>query len=215
MHCTESSTQKLTSIARLFTTALLVFLLSACSGLQKTMSPADSDAAQQLTENPYLRDGKRVPQQARAAMELAHQNFQANDLPAAESQLLQITEKWPELSGAWLNLAIVQQSGEKYEESERSFRQAIAVNDNNVFAWNHLAALMRDRGRFEDAEKYYNAAIERWPHYADAHRNLGILYDLYLQQPERALQHYMTAQDSGTEQDKLLSAWILELERRL
>ncbi|WP_444892276.1 tetratricopeptide repeat protein [Microbulbifer sp. TRSA001] len=215
MHCTELSTVKKISAVRFLTTIVLALSLCACSGLQKTVSPTDGEAAEQRTKNPYLQDAQRVPQQARAAMDLAHQSFQANDLTTAESQLLQITEKWPVLSGAWLNLAIVQQSADKYAEAEQSFRQAISVNDNNIFAWNHLAALMRDRGRFEDAEQCYKAAIERWPHYIDAHRNLGILYDLYLQKPERALQHYLAAQDASIEQDKLLNAWILELERRL
>ncbi|WP_444943090.1 tetratricopeptide repeat protein [Microbulbifer sp. ZKSA006] len=215
MHCTELSAPKVFSAARPLIAALLAFTLCACSAVQKAVAPSDGQVVQQHSENPYLRDSQSVPQPARVAMDLARQYFQANDLAASEAQLLPITEKWPELSGAWLNLAIVQQSAEKYTEAEQSFRQAIAANDNNVFAWNQLAALMRDRGRFDEAQQYYSAAIDRWPHYADAHRNLGILYDLYLQQPGRALQHYLAAQAAGNEQDKLLSAWILELERRL
>ncbi|MCO1332763.1 tetratricopeptide repeat protein [Microbulbifer sp. OS29] len=214
MHCTDPRRFNLLVTARLLLASLAAITLCACSGFQSSAPAVDGDR-QLLTENPYLHDAQRIPQQAQAAMALAHQSYMQKDFAAAESQLVQITDTWPKLSGAWLNLGIVQQSDEKYADAEQSLRQAITANDNNIFAWNRLAAMLRDRGRFEDAEACYNAAIKRWPDYRDAHRNLGILYDLYLQQPERALQHYQAAQDADPEQDKLLNAWIVELGRRL
>ena len=36
----------------------------------------------------------------------------------------------------------------------------------------------------------YDAALTLEPDYALAHRDIGILYDLYLQQPAQALTHY-------------------------
>ncbi|MFA0809775.1 tetratricopeptide repeat protein [Microbulbifer epialgicus] len=215
MHCTESR-HRTTGILRLAVTALLLMTFSACSSLRSVTNtvPKDPDSQQLRTENPYLANAKRAPKEVSAAMAQAHQSFIGGDSASAETQLVQITERWPKLSGPWLNLGIVQQKARQAEAAENSFRQAIKVNDNNVFAWNQLAALLRDLGRFDEAEQSYLEALERWPDYSDAHRNLGILYDLYLNRPGDALQQFRLAQSSREEPDKLLDGWILELERR-
>ncbi|WP_159436005.1 tetratricopeptide repeat protein [Microbulbifer donghaiensis] len=168
-----------------------------------------------LSPNPYLAQADSAPAAARAGMDTARQAFEAGDLASAETALLKLTETWPKLSGPWLNLGIVQVRAGNAEAAEQSLRQAIVVNDNNVFAWNQLAALLRDAGRFDEALRCYREALQRWPDYGDAHRNLGILFDLYLHQPDKALEHYRAAQAIREEPDKQLAGWIVDLERRL
>lgn len=192
----------------------LVVSLSACT------STGGSRQAEQTAEggpspNPYLVQSRRVPAAAREGMEIARRAYEAGDMAVAEEQLKKLTERWPELSGLWLNLGIVQSQSGDPEAAEASLRRAISVNDMNVFAWNQLAALLRSAGRFEEALQCYQEALARWPDYADAHRNLGILFDLYLHQPEKALEHYRAAQALHEEEDKQLAGWIIDLERRL
>jgi len=216
MHCTDLRNCPSGTIG-LATILLLLFTLSACSSLQlgKNSQQNDLSVERPLTENPYLANAKRIPKEASTAVAAAHQSFTSGDSPTAEAQLQQVIERWPELSGPWLNLGIVQQKGGQADTAESSFRKALEINDSNVFAWNQLAALLRDSGRFNEAEQCYLQALRRWPDYSDAHRNLGILYDLYMNKPEEALQQYRLAQNSREQTDKLLNAWILELERRL
>ncbi|WP_323846360.1 tetratricopeptide repeat protein [Microbulbifer magnicolonia] len=193
-----------------------VALLSACAATGGPQQPAEGDEGERvLTANPYLAQADEAPAAARAGMEIAKQAFDAGDLATAEAELKKLTESWPKLSGPWFNLGIVQQRTGNTEAAEQSLRQAIIVNDSNVFAWNQLAALLRDAGRFDEALQCYKEALARWPDYGDAHRNLGILFDLYLHQPEKALQHYRAAQEVGGEPDKQLAGWIVDLERRL
>jgi tetratricopeptide (TPR) repeat protein len=74
----------------------------------------------------------------------------------------------------------------------------------------------RVQGRFTEAERSYLEAIKADTGYANAWFNLGVLYELYLQSPVLALEHYErfrelhAADDATGEVDK----WIADLRRR-
>jgi lipoprotein NlpI len=53
------------------------------------------------------------------------------------------------------------------------------------------------------------------PNYAYAHLNYGILLDLYLGELENALAHYQKFQQLTPEEDKEVTKWIVDLERRI
>lgn len=215
MYCTKSAQRKrLTKLAMRTLAVGTLLALGACAQMDSA-APIDPAAAGAPSPNPYLAQSTRVPAAAREGMEHARGLYESGDVSGAERQLLTVTQTWPELSGPWLNLGIVQQRAGETEAAEQSMRAAIAANDNNVYAWNQLAALLRDGGRFEEAQQSYEAALQRWPDYGDAHRNLGILLDLYLHQPQAALAHYRAAQAVLEEPDRQLAGWIVELERRL
>ncbi|MGL6162441.1 tetratricopeptide repeat protein [Microbulbifer sp.] len=225
MHCTdrqftdgaegEGNLPFLRVARRLFVTLFFTALVACTPARGPQESTGEISGESQRTPNPYLAQTDRAPQAARDGMEIARQAFERGDLAAAEAELTKLTESWPKLSGPWLNLGIVQRKLDKPEAAEQSLRQAVAANGDNVFAWNELAALLRDAGRFEEAEQNYREALKRWPDYADAHINLGILFDLYLHKPEEALQHYRAAQALQEEEDRRLAGWIVDLERRL
>jgi tetratricopeptide (TPR) repeat protein len=74
--------------------------------------------------------------------------------------------------------------------------------------------LYREQGDFQAALHAYDQALTLQPDYALAHRNIGILYDLYLQQPGQALTHYKRYLELVGEDDKTVSGWVIDLERR-
>ncbi len=69
------------------------------------------------------------------------------------------------------------------------------------------------RGKFEEARGAYEKAIQIAPELAAAHRNLGVLDDLYLGAPERALPAFERYQQL-TNEDKPVNGWIAELRQR-
>ena len=72
----------------------------------------------------------------------------------------------------------------------------------------------RRLGKFTDAEQDYQRAISSDPGYAPARLNLGILYDLYLAEPQKALdqfEQYLTL--AG--ENKQVNSWVQELRKRL
>ena len=78
-----------------------------------------------------------------------------------------------------------------------------------------LAILKREAGDFAAAEDNYKKAISIWPWHPDSHKNLAILYDLYLGKSEQALAHYEAYQTLAGDSDKNIKSWIADLQRRL
>jgi outer membrane protein assembly factor BamD (BamD/ComL family) len=80
---------------------------------------------------------------------------------------------------------------------------------------NQLGIAYRKAGRFADARVAYERAIAADPALADAECNLGILLDLYLDDPAAALPHYERHQALAAEADPKVAAWVVELRARL
>ena len=140
--------------------------------------------------------------------------MQKQNLQKAEVLLQGITTDYPGLSGTWLNLGIVYRETKRPAQAEDSFLKAIAVNGYNLDAYNQLAVLKREQGDFASAESLYLKALDIWPQHRDSHRNLGILYDLYLGQFDKALFHFETYQQLMEKPDKRVNGWIVDLKRR-
>ncbi|WOX04205.1 tetratricopeptide repeat protein [Microbulbifer pacificus] len=210
------------NVYRFAVVATLAALLSACGSsptqpdIADGAEPAlDENDQRVVSPNPYLAEPANVPAEAQQAIARARDFFGQQQYQAAETELQQVVAQWPHLSGAWLNLSKVQLKLEQVEQAEASLRQAVAANEKNVYAWNSLGVLLRDQGKFEDARVAYESALAHWPDFAMAHRNLGILFDLYLHKPEQALHHYREARAIEQAEDKVLAGWIVDLERRM
>ena len=212
----------LKSYFRLAAIASLATVLAACGSnppqpdISDTAEPVlDENGKRVATPNPYFAERASVPTGAQQAMSRAREFFDQQQFQAAETELQQVVAQWPNLSGAWLNLSKVQLKLAQPEHAEASLRRAVEANAKNVFAWNALGVLLRDQGRFEDARVAYESALAQWPDFAMGHRNLGILYDLYLHKPEQALHHYREAKALEEAEDRVLAGWIVDLERRM
>ncbi len=197
-------------------------VLAACSTAPGKPDPAEEDTAEAtalppgpITENPYLRRTPNVSAAARELFEQAAAAMDNGDLARAEELFTVMTQRHPRLSGPWVNLGLIHQQRGDETAAENAFNQAIAINANNLTAYNQLALLYRESGDFDQAEVLYQQALARWPHHPDSHRNLGILYDLYLGRREQALLHYRAYQQLQDEPDREVAGWIVDLERQL
>ncbi len=81
-------------------------------------------------------------------------------------------------------------------------------------ALNQHGVLLRKSGKILEAEAAYLKAVTADPDYPLAHYNLGVLYELYLQRLDDALQHFERYQDLVGE-DKQVEKWITDLRRRV
>ena len=101
-----------------------------------------------------------------------------------------------------------------WDEAEQAFSRALEAG-GGAPALTGLGLAYRSTGRFELAEQAYRGALVADPAYGPAMLNLGVLLDLYLQQPAEALQQYQSYQSSLAEPDARVANWIREVSIRV
>jgi tetratricopeptide (TPR) repeat protein len=181
----------------------------------KINTPTTILPAGPATPNPYLLNPPKLSDQVQASFNDAISAMQQKKWDQAETLLKQLAEKNPKLSGLYLNLGIVYRNKGDTAKATEEFNRAITVNPKNLNAYNQLAVLKRESGDFSAAENLYQKALAVWPFYPEGHKNIAILYDLYLSKPEQALPHYQAYQQLLPAPDKQVDSWVAELQRRL
>jgi tetratricopeptide (TPR) repeat protein len=92
---------------------------------------------------------------------------------------------------------------------------ALALDPTNAVARNYRGVALRNLGRFGAARETYEQAIAGSPGHPTPERNLGVLLDLYLDQPAEALPHYERYQLLTGGADPDTGPWLVELRTRL
>ena len=90
-----------------------------------------------------------------------------------------------------------------------------SVDPGHAAANTQLGILLREDGKFAEAERRIAARSRRIPSHALAHYNLGVLLDIYLRRTAEALEHYEAYQASLTEPNETVGRWIIDLRRRV
>ena len=161
-----------------------------------------------ITEVPQMDEASRKDFERAIAMMKDQDYGQAIDI------LEKIIEKSPGVTAPYIDIAIAYQHIGKLEQAEEHLKTALNLVPDHPVASNEYGLLCRRTGRFADARAIYEKAIERFPDYYPMHRNLGILCDLYLNDPVCALAHYEIYSEAMPE-DKQVKLWIADLRARL
>jgi len=141
--------------------------------------------------------------------------LRSNYPQAAIDLLTPLTQSHPDYAGIWVNTGIAYYQLKQQDSARNAFNKAIELDSSQAAAHNYLAFMAREAGQFQQAEAAYGQALQANPDYALTHLNIGVLYDLYLHQPERALAHYREYQILSGSADKAVRKWIIDLERRV
>ncbi len=196
-------------MAVLRTIGLTVALLLGGCAIQLPESPtpqADSVAS--------TAPAVQVSRGTRAQFSRALAAMQSGDWTTAETLLVALTEERPDLAGPALNLALTCDAQGKSEAADEWFRRARDLNPANLDAHNAHGIFLRRQGRFSEAEQAYLDALARYPEDARSHRNIGVLYDLYLGDTHRALRHFNRYLELSVSGDRTVAAWVADLQRQ-
>ena len=205
---------------------LMAALVSACQSLPGE-APLPASESQDVTEgvsagNSTTPTAEPVVEVKPEPIDLDQQDYEqaiAELKNGASEQALvllsRLSQDAPDKPNLFTNLGLAHFQLKQSDLAEQAFQQAISRNLNDAVAHNHLGILKRRQGQFQDALIEYQRAIEIDSEYARAYFNLGILFDLYLQDLEKALQQYRTYLELSSEPNTQVEGWIVDIERRL
>lgn len=184
------------------TTAADVKTASAATPANQAAAPAT--AKPELPVSPAVQRDFDAARQALAAGRTAE----------AERGFVALTKSNPELAGPYANLGLIRRQAGKTADAVAALEKAVQLSPQRAELHNQLGITYRTAGDFAKAKASYEQSITLDAGYAPAVLNLGILYDLYLWDGERALElydRYMQLTPAGDEQVK---RWISDLRNR-
>lgn len=214
---------------------LLIVLLVACAGNQTKIINATKKVKIQdtqsfipvqmvdekgnvvpyvMSDNPYL-DGKTKISKGSVLLFIeAKKAMRDKNLAKAKQKLSVITKKDHALSGPWVLLGHIAVDNNELQTAQSHYQKAIEINPDNINAYVALAKVQRHIGEFHIAQNTLVSALALWKDCPEAHLNLGILYDLYLNQPKKAQQHLEAYLFLDGYKNKQAIAWFDEVKSR-
>ncbi len=154
-----------------------------------------------------------VSREQKADFDAAMQLVKKEDYEKAAELLDKVVKAEPQNAIPSVNLALVYEKLGKMKEAEESLKLAVSADPENPVAANEYALLYRRTGRFTEARALYEKTLEKYPNFVMAHKNLGVLCDLYLKDYECAIKHY-TVYSAVYPDDKTVKIWIADLRQR-
>jgi len=131
----------------------------------------------------------------------------------AEVALTELVKDFPQFSAPLTELGMIYAKSKRFDLAANAFAKATANNSQNAVAFNWQGILFRQANNYSRAEQAYKRALSINSDYANAHLNLGILYDVYLKRPDDALEHYKDYQRLGGADDLRVLVWVADLEK--
>jgi len=190
---------------------LVLALISGCAAAKKgpAMTRLKDGREGFVIQEKTTMDAKSRGEFQRA---VALMNEGKND--AAIELLTRVIGRSPGVSAPYIDIAIAYRRTGKPELAEQNLKTALGLVPNHPVASNEYGLLLRKGGRFTEAREIYEKAIDEFPDYLLARRNLGVLCDLYLNDPVCALKQFEIYSE-GMPADAQAKIWVAELRMRL
>ncbi|MEJ0100986.1 MAG: tetratricopeptide repeat protein [Pseudomonadota bacterium] len=144
-----------------------------------------------------------------ALAKLLPARFGKTELPVAWSEGLMLA---PEATTAYQHGAQLRDAG-RLEEAEAAFKHSAELAPQSPAPLNELGIVQRQRGEFGAAADSYTHALAIDAQYAPSLRNLGVLRDIYQDDPVGALQ-LLEQYKTVTGEDRPVTGWIADVKQR-
>ncbi|MGD8524636.1 MAG: tetratricopeptide repeat protein [Thioalkalispiraceae bacterium] len=183
-------------------TGWLFLLVFAILSYGCTSSPVDNSGSSTI-----INDDKRPPRY-NYAIEL----MKREDYDKASEVFLALEPEYthPDL---YTNMAIIYLHKAKLDTAKEYIEKSISIRPGNYQSQNIHGVILRKIGKFDEAIAAYNTSIANNGKYPDAYLNIAILYDIYLNNANKALPYYEKyKQLAGNDQN--IDKWIVEVTRR-
>ncbi len=161
-----------------------------------------------------IREYPSMDAESRDAFDRAVAMMNEGNNDKAIELLTKVIERSPGITAPYIDIAVAYMRTGKSELAEDHLKTALGLVPDHPVASNEYGLLLRKRGRFQEAREIYEKSLTSFPDYLPARRNLGILCDLYLNDPECALKQFELYSE-GMPADAKVKIWIAELRMRL
>ena len=185
-------------------------VLAGCAGVGPGPGKQRAEGGDMFT----VEEGASIDSGARADFEAAMVLLEAEEYERGVQLLESVVKRAPKAIAPYVNLAIAYIKLDKPDIAEGRLQQALAINPRHPVANNEYGMLLRKEGRFSEAKGFYEKALEAYPDFHPARKNLGILCDLYMNDPHCALSNY-EAYAQAVPADETVQLWIVDLKRRV
>ncbi len=132
----------------------------------------------------------------------------------AERGFRALTQSDPDLAGPHANLGLLARQAGHLPEAVKELEKATTLAPGLTVAWNQLGLAYRQSGEFTKARDAYEHALALDPNYATATLNLGVLEDLYLAEPAKALDLYTRYLALTPGGDPVVTKWVADVKNR-
>jgi len=177
-----------------------------------------SSASSTDNHNVYLEQASQrladVPASVLSLYQQAISQMKNQQWQAANSLFDKVIAAEPQLSGAYVNKAIIAMDQQQLAQADALLEQAIMVNNSNPYAHQIKANIARLQGQYDKAEQGYLTALTLWPQYPQAQVNLAILLELYRGKLLQARQYYM-AYLANQPNDEQAKRWLAGVEIKI
>ncbi|MGI5309373.1 tetratricopeptide repeat protein [Rheinheimera sp. WS51] len=191
---------------------LVLMLCSACSQQPTPSKPSEAALNVPAETATAAQAVLALSDDNQKQFELAKVLMQKQNFEQAAQVLQGILNQDKQFAGVWYNLALCQWQLKQHSEAEQSLQQALLAKPGYSASLNLLGIISRQSGKFAQAEQYWLSALEA-EETANAHKNLAILYELYLSQLTKAQYHYQRYY--ALTADPKAKMWLALIERQL
>ncbi len=186
----------------------LFALLTGCAGSGGVRYSGNGDKTISFYEN------RSVDRAVRENFDAAIALLRKQKYEEAIKLLHKVIQQSQNNSAPYINIALAYEMTGEMGLAEDNLKRALAINPNHPAAMNEYALLYRRTGRFAEAKKLYASLLDKYPSFMLAHKNLGVLCELYLNDLQCAYDQYK-AYNSALPDDEEVKLWIVGVKQKL
>jgi Tfp pilus assembly protein PilF len=193
----------------IFGLGFVLALFSGCAGSKGPSVERLKDGRQGFV----IREKTDMDAESRIEFDRAVAMMNAGKNDRAIELLNKVIGRSPGVTAPYIDIAVACQRTGKPELAEQHLKTALGLVPGHPVASNEYGLLLRKGGRFKEAREVYEKAVSEFPDYLPVRRNLGILCDLYLNDPPCALEQFESYSELMPA-DQQVKIWIAELRMR-
>ena len=209
-------------LLRLFPLCALLLLISACAttgGNQQTENRACSYANERQNDcelDIVIEITQKIGVDPEIKQEFNKAISLLNDekYPEAIRLLKGVTGKTSKFTAPYINLGIAYARTGEMDKAEESLKKALEINARHPVANNELGIVYRKTGQYKKAREHYQIAVNKYPKFLPARKNLGVLCDIYMQDLDCALEQYEEYLKRKPDDEKV-KIWVADVKSRL